>query len=96
MVFSSLIFLFAYLAVTLAAYFIAPLKWRNVILLITSLIFYGYGEPVYILIMFLSIAIDYTHGLLVEKYREDDKKARWFVAQSIIFNLLDLIIHLFS
>ena len=88
MVFSSLIFLFAYLAVTLAVYFIAPLKWRNVILLVTSLIFYGYGEPVYILIMFLSIGIDYTHGLLVEKYREDDKKARWFVGQSIVFNLL--------
>ena len=88
MVFSSLIFLFAYLAVTLAVYFIAPLKWRNVILLVTSLLFYGYGEPVYILIMFLSIGIDYTHGLLVEKYREDDKKARWFVGQSIVFNLL--------
>ena len=55
MVFSSLIFLFAYLALTLALYFIAPLKWRNVVLLVTSLIFYGYGEPVYILIMFVSI-----------------------------------------
>ena len=88
MVFSSLIFLFAYLALTLALYFIAPLKWRNVLLLLVSLIFYGYGEPVYILIMFLSIAIDYTHGLLVEKYRHDDKKARWFVGQSVVFNLL--------
>ena len=88
MVFSSLIFLFAYLVVTLALYFISPLKWRNVILLITSLIFYGYGEPIYILIMFLSIFIDYSHGLLVEKYRHDDKKARWFVGQSVVFNLL--------
>ena len=88
MVFSSLIFLFAYLALTLALYFIAPLKWRNVVLLVTSLIFYGYGEPVYILIMFVSIIIDYTHGLLVEKYREDDRKARWFVGQSVVFNLL--------
>ncbi|MBQ8389488.1 MAG: MBOAT family protein, partial [Oscillibacter sp.] len=88
MVFSSLIFLFAYLALTLALYFIAPLKWRNVLLLLVSLIFYGYGEPVYILIMFLSILIDYTHGLLVEKYRHDDRKARWFVGQSVVFNLL--------
>ena len=88
MVFSSLIFLFAYLVITLALYFISPLKWRNVVLLITSLIFYGYGEPVYILIMFLSIFIDYSHGLLVEKYRDNDKKARWFVGQSVVFNLL--------
>ena len=88
MVFSSLIFLFAYLTVTLALYFIVPLKWRNVLLLLVSLVFYGYGEPVYILIMFLSILIDYTHGLLVEKYRDNDKKARWFVGQSVVFNLL--------
>ena len=88
MVFSSLIFLFAYLVLTLALYFIAPLKWRNVLLLLVSLVFYGYGEPVYILIMFASILIDYTHGLLVEKYRENDKKARWFVGQSVVFNLL--------
>ena len=88
MVFSSLTFLFAYLPVTLAAYFLVPLRWRNLVLLVVSLFFYGWGEPVYIVIMFLSIAIDYTHGMLVEKYRADDKKARWFVAQSVIFNLL--------
>ena len=45
-------------------------------------------QPVYITIMVLSILIDYTHGLLVEKYRDNDQKARWFVAQSVIFNLL--------
>jgi len=87
-VFSSLTFMFAYLVVTLAVYFAAPLRWRNLVLLIVSLFFYGWGEPVYILIMFLSTVIDYTHGLLVEKYRHDDKKARWFVGQSVVFNLL--------
>ena len=88
MVFSSLTFLFAYLPLTLLAYFLVPLKWRNLVLLAVSLVFYGWGEPVYILIMFLSILIDYTHGLLVEKYRANDKKARWFVGQSVVFNLL--------
>ena len=88
MIFSSLTFLFAYLPLTLAAYFLTPLRWRNLTLLLVSLFFYGWGEPVYIVIMFLSILIDYTHGLLVEKYRENDKKARWFVAQSVVFNLL--------
>ena len=88
MIFSSLTFLFVYLPLTLTVYFLAPLKWRNFVLLLVSLFFYGWGEPVYIVIMFLSILIDYTHGLLVEKYRENDKKARWFVAQSVVFNLL--------
>ena len=88
MIFSSLTFLFAYLPLTLAAYFLTPLRWRNLTLLLVSLFFYGWGEPVYITIMFLSILIDYTHGLLVEKYRDNDKKARWFVGQSVVFNLL--------
>ena len=88
MVFSSLTFLFAYLPLTLLLYFAAPLRWRNFVLLLVSLFFYGWGEPVYIVIMFLSIFIDYTHGLLVEKYRHNDKKARYFVAQSMVFNLL--------
>lgn len=88
MIFSSLTFLFAYLPLTLAVYFLVPLRWRNLVLLVVSLFFYGWGEPVYIIIMFLSILIDYSHGLLVEKYRANDKKARWFVAQSVIFNLL--------
>ena len=88
MVFSSLTFLFAYLPITLLLYFLVPLKWRNLVLLVVSLFFYGWGEPVYITIMFVSIVIDYTHGLLVEKYRDNDKKARWFVGQSVVFNLL--------
>jgi len=87
MVFSSLMFLFVYFPVVLGVYYISPLKWRNLFLLLANLIFYGWGEPVYILIMFLSIFIDYTHGLLVEKYRVDDKKARAFVVSSMVFNL---------
>jgi len=88
LVFSSLTFLFAFLPLTLAVYVLTPLRWRNFVLLMVSLVFYGWGEPVYITIMFVSILIDYTHGLLVEKYRADDRKARWFVGQSAVFNLL--------
>ena len=64
--FSSLPFLFGFLPITLAIYFAVPLRWRNLALLLTSLVFYGWGEPIYISIMVLSILIDYTHGLLVE------------------------------
>ena len=48
-------------------YFLAPLRWRNLVLLLVSLFFYGWGEPVYIGIMFAPILIDYTHALLAEK-----------------------------
>ena len=85
--FRSLPFLFGFLPLTLALYFAAPPRWRNLVLLLTSLVFYGWGEPIYLGIMVLSILIDYTHGLLVERYRSRDKLARWFVAESVILNL---------
>ena len=87
MVFSSLPFLFFYLTVLLLIYKISPLKLRNLFLLLASLFFYGWGEPVYILIMFLSIFVDYTHGMLVEKWRGNDRKARMAVFSSVFFNL---------
>ena len=85
--FSSLPFLFGFLPITLAVYFAVPLRWRNLALLLASLVFYGWGEPVYLSIMVLSILIDYTHGLLAEKYRSRDTLARWFVTESILLNL---------
>ena len=75
MVFSSLSFLTLFLPLTILLYFAVPRRFRNLLLFLASLIFYAWGEPVYIVIMFLSIAIDYTHGMLVEKYRADDRKA---------------------
>lgn len=94
MVFSSLFFLFFYLPVMLAVYHIAPLRLRNGVLFIFSLIFYAWGEPVYISIMLLSIIIDYTHGMLVEraKARGNDRAARRAVASSVALNLALLLI----
>ncbi len=91
MIFSSLPFLFFYLVAVLAVYKLSPLKLRNLILLVVSLFFYGWGEPVYILIMLLSIVVDYVHGMLVERWREDDRKARRVVASSVFFNLAILV-----
>ena len=89
LVFSSLYFLFLYLPIVLLAYYVTPLKWRNAVLLLFNLIFYGWGEPKYVLIMFVSIAIDYTHGMLVTrcKARGNDRGARLAVASSVFFNL---------
>lgn len=87
MVFSSLIFMFFYLTVTLALYFLCPLRVRNLFLLAANLLFYGWGEPIYVSIMLLSTMIDYVHGALIDKYRANDRLARFFVASSVFFNL---------
>ena len=90
MIFTTPFFLFIYFPVVLVLYYISPLKWRNLVLLVVNLIFYGWGEPVYVAIMFLSIAIDYTHGRLVTrcKAKGNDRGARAAVASSVVFNLL--------
>ena len=88
MVFSSLEFLFLYFAVTLLMYFSVPFKFRNFVLLIVSLIFYGWGEPIYVFIMFYSIVVDYICGYFAGKYRETDKrKAKMAVIASAVLNL---------
>ena len=89
MVFSTPVFLFYFLALTLLVYYLVPRAWRNVVLLCSSLFFYYWGEREYVIIMFLSTAIDFTHGLLVDrcKKRDNDRGARMAVASSIISNL---------
>ena len=87
MVFSSIVFLFYYLPVCLLVYRLAPLKLRNLVLLVFSLFFYGWGEPVYSLLMVLTIVVDYVHGMLIERYRDQDKKAKALVASAAVINL---------
>ncbi|MCM1148634.1 MAG: MBOAT family protein [Butyricicoccus sp.] len=87
MVFSSLLFMFKYLPVVLAVYYLAPVKYRNVWLFIVNLIFYGWGEPVYILLMLLSICVNYAAGLLIEKYRDERARAKRVLVCSIVINL---------
>ena len=88
MVFSSLTFLFAYLPVVLIVYFLVPVKWRNLWLLIVSLFFYGWGEPIYILVMIFSIVINWLFGNAIGKYRDIDKnKAGRILTWCMVFNL---------
>lgn len=79
MVFSSLLFLFRFLPVILLAYYIVPHRFRNLVLLIFSLVFYAWGEPVYIILMLASILISYTGGILVHRF----KKAKKMKAASV-------------
>ncbi|MBQ1895516.1 MAG: MBOAT family protein [Clostridia bacterium] len=85
MIFSSITFLFFFLVITLAVYYLLPRKFKNGWLLLTSLFFYGYGEPVYILLMVFSITVNYIVGLLMAKY---EKKKKLFLIIGIIINLL--------
>lgn len=77
MVFSSTVFLFLFLPLLLLIYFskfVKTNKVRNIILLISSLVFYAYGEPIYIFLMIASIVINYLFGLLINKYAGKKKK----------------------
>lgn len=89
MVFSTPLFLFYFLVIVLFVYYIVPMRWRNGVILCASLLFYYWGEQAYTVIMLLSTAVDYTHGLLVTRFkrRGNDKGAKWAVASSMIFNL---------
>ncbi len=89
MVFSSVLFLFRFLPVFFICYYVAPGRMKNFILLLGSLIFYAWGEPVYILLMLFSTLSDYVHGRLIEKYRGGGR-AKLFLVSSVLINLLVL------
>lgn len=87
MLFSSLLFIFGFLPLVLICYFIVPKKFRNIILIIFSLIFYAWGEPIYIVLMIFSSLVDFVNGKMIEKYYDDKKKKKIFLIISIVINL---------
>lgn len=87
MVFSSLLFLFYFLPAVLLLYYLVPRPLKNLVLLSMSLFFYAWGEPIYIVLMIFSSVVDYTHGILIDRFRHEKNKARWFVLSSIVINL---------
>ena len=66
MIFSSIFFVFAYLPIVLILYYLVPFKFKNLVLLLVSLVFYAWGEPVYVVLMLFSIAINFVSGLELE------------------------------
>ena len=90
--FSSALFLFAFLPITYILYIAVPgraSKIKNLILIAASLIFYAFGEPVYILLMLFSVAVNYLLGLLVGR---PGGAARAALAVSVVFNVSVLFI----
>ena len=98
MVFSSLIFLFIFLPLVVLCYYLVPKNMKNLILFLFSLFFYGWGEPIYISLMMFSTLVDYTHGLLIHKYklRGENKKAKRILLSSIFINLSMLMFFKYS
>lgn len=98
MIFASLEFLFAFLPLFFIFYYIAghfrDVRGKNLVFYIFSLIFYGWGEPIYILLMFYSTTLDYTCGLMINKYeaRGNMKAKKAFLWASLIGNLGPLFI----
>lgn len=87
MVFSSIIFLFRFLPVSMALYFLTPRAYKNLMLLIISLLFYSWGDGRYIFLMILSILVDYCISITMEKYSDKKRIRDFLITGSIIFNM---------
>ena len=86
MVFSSTLFLFRFLPIIMILYFLAPGRMKNILLLLGSLIFYAWGEPIYVLLMLFSTISDYIHGRIIGRARSKGIK-KLFLVSSIVVNL---------
>ena len=76
MIFSSIFFLYVFLPITLVLYFLMPRPGKNVVLLIVSLIFYAWGEPIYVFLMLFSIIFNYLTGMEIDVYRSEGEEGR--------------------
>ncbi len=90
MLFSSVVFLFMFLPITLAVYYLVSPNLRNIVMLIASLVFYAWGEPVYIILMMLSIIMNYFCGLDIDGKRGIPALAKRSLVFGIVINLLVL------
>lgn len=87
MLFSSIPFLYYFLPCVILLYLIAPRFLKNTVLLLSSLVFYAWGEPRYVIWMILSISLGYIFGLLIERFREKRGIAKLFMILSVISSL---------
>jgi alginate O-acetyltransferase complex protein AlgI len=87
MVFSSVLFVFWFLPLAIGLLAIVPPRFKNAVLLGLSLVFYAWGEVRYMLIMLVSIALDYTCSNAIERHRGDRKRMRTYLLFSVFGNL---------
>ncbi len=87
MLFSSVTFLYAFLPLTLAVYFLVPRRARNAVLLFASLVFYAFGEPIYVVLLLASSVNDFLWSLLIERYRGRPRRTRLFLICALVVDL---------
>ncbi len=89
MIFSSVFFIFVFLPVALVLYYVVPHQFKNVVLLFLSLVFYAWGEPIYVFLMLFSIVFNYFSGLQIADFKaqEDAYRARFSFWFTVIINL---------
>ena len=88
MLFSSNVFLFAFLPSVLLIYYLCPRSLRNPVLLLWSLVFYGWGEPVYLFLMIGTILINYLFGAMIHIRMQRNRNARWYLVGGVAINLM--------
>ena len=88
MLFSSNVFLFVFLPAVMLLYYISPVRLRNTVLLLFSLFFYGWGEPVYLFLMIGDILLNYVCGLWIHAERQKGKTGKLPLITGIVLNLL--------
>ncbi len=87
MVFSSVTFLFLFLPIALVVYYLVPKRFKNLALLAASLVFYAWGEPLYVILMILSIGFNYVCGREIRRHAKNRRAARTTLIVAIIVNL---------
>lgn len=87
MVFSSIIFIFVFLPVFLALYYIVPAKFRNFLLFLGSLIFYSFGDPSYLFLILCSITVNFLLGRGMERFEGRDMERTLLLVLSLFYNL---------
>ncbi|WP_294394207.1 MBOAT family O-acyltransferase [uncultured Clostridium sp.] len=87
MIFSSLLFMYIFLPIVLGIYYFSPKKLRNFVLLMISLVFYGWGEPIYIFLMIISIIVGFTGARLIDKYRDNKDFSTCIFITVLVLNI---------
>ncbi|HCM13361.1 MAG TPA: hypothetical protein DHW85_09280, partial [Lachnospiraceae bacterium] len=96
MLFSSLLFIFQFLPIFFVLYYFAPVRFRNLLLFLASLFFYAWGEPRFVILILVSILINYLAGYFIQRYDRNEKIRITVLVLSIIYNVGSLTFFKYS
>ncbi len=91
MIFNSIIYIFLFLPMALLVYYVTPMKWRNIVLLLLSLLFFSWGSPTYVGLLLISMGVNYL-GVLKMASLKDTRHKRYFLTMLLTLNVLILLV----